>query len=230
MKQNKDKEAMLSHALLTTRYLYNPDTGQFYNIETPEYLGKQVGYKTATGYIGIEIRINGKGYVYLAHRLAWFYMTKSWPEHQIDHIDRDRQNNKWENLQLATAELNANNRKIRRDNQTGVPGISFDKNAKSCPYIVRYKGYFVGAYKTFQEAEVSLTHIKKLEQQGDKLCFLLHRDALTPRKNNFVGAKGITLRQNGNYQVRYRGKSLGTFSTLDEAKAVYQKAVLGDNQ
>jgi hypothetical protein len=46
-----------------------------------------------------------------AHRLIWFYHYGRWPESDvIDHIDRNKHNNRIENLREATFALNAQNR------------------------------------------------------------------------------------------------------------------------
>lgn len=50
---------------------------------------------------------------YLAHRLAWLWMTGKWPIKEIDHIDLDSLNNKWNNLREATHSQNAMNRRGR---------------------------------------------------------------------------------------------------------------------
>jgi hypothetical protein len=42
---------------------------------------------------------------------------------EIDHIDRNTQNNAWHNLRLATSHEQALNRKVRRDSTTGLRGV-----------------------------------------------------------------------------------------------------------
>ena len=43
---------------------------------------------------------------YLAHRLAWLYVTGSWPSQDIDHIDGDPTNNRFANLREVTHQEN----------------------------------------------------------------------------------------------------------------------------
>ena len=73
-----------------------------------------------------QIKIDGR--MYLAHRLAWFYMTGAWPEHNLDHINRNRADNRWANLRLAPGTLNENNRSTPHNNTSGAMGVN--KNAK----------------------------------------------------------------------------------------------------
>ena len=83
---------------------YSPDTGIFLWNENRGNSVKKfdiAGYENTQGYICIKI---GKT-LYLAHRLAWLYMTGEWPN-IIDHIDHNRGNNSWSNLRNVSAREN----------------------------------------------------------------------------------------------------------------------------
>lgn len=79
--------------------------------------------------------INSRGYRVLcierktvqAHRIAWFLHYGSWPNGQIDHINRDPKDNRIENLRDATASENCRNRNIPAHNSSGVAGVHFHK-------------------------------------------------------------------------------------------------------
>lgn len=64
-------------------------------------IGAIAGYKKPDGYWRIYIK--GKGY-YL-HRVIWFYFHGVWPK-ELDHIDRNKSNNKLENLRSVTHKEN----------------------------------------------------------------------------------------------------------------------------
>ncbi len=103
---------------------YDPETGVFAWI-------KQVSYKTKIGDIaGTKHKANGYIYIifqrkqYRAHRLAWLYMKGEWPKTEIDHDDQIRDNNKWLNLNEATSQQNKRNQSLRKDNASGVTGVS----------------------------------------------------------------------------------------------------------
>lgn len=55
-----------------------------------------------------QIRINS-GFYYSA-RLAYLYMTGEWPKSQMDHINRIKNDDRWENLRPATQRQNSCNR------------------------------------------------------------------------------------------------------------------------
>ena len=70
-----------------------------------KYRGKQTGTLRKDGYKVVVF--NGK--LYLSSRLAWFYMTREWPN-EIDHIDRNPSNDRWINLRDVTHSENCKNR------------------------------------------------------------------------------------------------------------------------
>lgn len=63
------------------------------------------------------------GCMYLAHRLAWLYMTGGWPPEDVDHKDRCKTNNAWSNLRAATRAQNIANTPLRKNNTTGYKGV-----------------------------------------------------------------------------------------------------------
>jgi hypothetical protein len=88
---------------------YSPETGEFRWIKTRARLAmrRQVAGRIAnTGYIAIGI----DGSLYTAHRLAFVYMTGAAPS-SVDHINRLKTDNRWENLRAANKQMNAMNTK-----------------------------------------------------------------------------------------------------------------------
>ena len=96
---------------------------------------------------------------YLSHRIIWKWMTGEDPPRQIDHIDRDCHNNRWENLRLATPADNTANRAGWGKYLKGVT-----KNGKGFQAAVTIDGktYHLGTYKTEQEAHDRYCEISEL--------------------------------------------------------------------
>lgn len=84
-------------------------------------IGDVAGCVTKSGYSYISI----DGFRVFAHRLAFLYMTGKFPLLIVDHIDRDKSNNKWENLREASLFLNSKNN-YRNETEGHVHGVSFD--------------------------------------------------------------------------------------------------------
>jgi len=115
----------LNQSELHNMLLYNEDTGIFTWKSKPH--GKvQVGDIAGTkkdGYIIIKIN----KVAYRAHRLAFLYKFGYLPENDIDHIDKNRSNNKWSNLREVSKQCNQRNCSIAKNNKTKVIGVSFDE-------------------------------------------------------------------------------------------------------
>jgi hypothetical protein len=94
-----------------------------YKIFKRLYAHKPCGTKAKDGYMSITI----DGKVYKAHRLAWLYQMGEFPIQWLDHINRNRSDNRICNLRLATPTLNAQNANMRYDNKSGVVGVSKHK-------------------------------------------------------------------------------------------------------
>lgn len=90
----------------------------------------------------------------MAHRLAWLYVTGVWPEHQIDHIDGDGLNNRWDNLREVTNQENQQNRKRMSRNTSGVIGVSFDKGMQKWSARIKAAGkyQYLGCYDKLEDA------------------------------------------------------------------------------
>lgn len=90
------------------------------------FAGKEAGSLTQGGYITLTIW----GVPLLAHRAAFAFMTGEWPEHEIDHENGDKADNRWINIRHVTRVENALNLARRRDNLTGVVGVGWYPRTK----------------------------------------------------------------------------------------------------
>lgn len=149
---------MITQATVRTMFHYSPDIGTFKRIKfNHRQIGlvqcdREINSKNAHGYS----TVGHLGKVFLVHRLIWLYMTGEYPIGEIDHIDGDKQNNKWENLRLVTSKDNSCNRGIRLDNSSGVTGVT--KIKKSGKYVVRIGQIHIGTFNTLEEATIARKH------------------------------------------------------------------------
>jgi hypothetical protein len=103
---------------------YDPETGVFiWCVATSQRtkIGSIAGGKDSYGYF--HVQIDSK--CYKAHRLAWLYVYGVWPVGVIDHINRNREDNRIANLRDVTASQNMRNCKIRKTNTSGYKGVSY---------------------------------------------------------------------------------------------------------
>jgi hypothetical protein len=90
----------------------------------------------------------------LAHRATWALVYGEWPQHQIDHIDGNKENNRIENLRDVPEALN--HRNIARKRKTTAPynGVTQDKRTGRWVARIQYGGLsrHVGVFDTVDEA------------------------------------------------------------------------------
>lgn len=119
---------MITQEELKDLFHYDPDTGYFTRLST----GKRVGYARANKrYRGFKVG----GVEYTEHRLAWLYMTGSFPKLDIDHDNRDGLDNRWNNLLEKSRQDNLRNKGKGSNNTSGVVGVRFDKGGFWEAYI-----------------------------------------------------------------------------------------------
>ena len=142
----------MTHEELTKLLTYDPKTGFFIWLYSRPGIkgGRRAGCLSGDGYI--RIRVNGV--LYLASRLAWFYMTRRWPYCQIDHKNLNRSDNSWANLREVTASQNSMNTGMQSHNTSGHKGVYFCNTKRrwiakiQIEYVVRH----LGSFDTAEEA------------------------------------------------------------------------------
>lgn len=134
---------MITHEFLLSILRYEPDTGLFYwrvkRGNAGAFLGDVAGSLHPRGHIFIRV-----GKLYAAHRLAHFYMTKTWPPEQIDHKNGIKNDNRWINLRCVTNQENAQNQvHLRVINTSGHRGVSKHKGANKWAAYIRGGGKII---------------------------------------------------------------------------------------
>ena len=100
--------------------------------------GNEAGSYDNKGYR--RIQINGKHY--FTHRLVWLWHTGELPDLYVDHINHIVDDNRIENLRLATLQENKRN--------SSKKGITWNKKRRE--YQTTYCGKFCGWHKTYDSA------------------------------------------------------------------------------
>lgn len=113
---------------------------------TSRCAGQPAGYTGSGGSTKGYVQVRLDGVLYLAHRIVYKMVYQEEPEN-IDHVDRDKSNNKAENLRAVSARGNSeNSTKVSHTGATHCGGFRVR---------VRYKikAYHVGVYKTLSFAK-----------------------------------------------------------------------------
>ena len=155
MKEHQMAKKILTRERLCELLDVNTEKGIFtwkHTMGGKAFKGQIAGIKNAQGYIVIGADQTD----YLAHRLMWLYVYGAMPILQIDHIDRNRENNKPTNLRIATQKQNSENIFRSSTNTSGYRGVRKDKRNLKKPWSAtithNYKTIHLGYYLTPEEA------------------------------------------------------------------------------
>lgn len=154
---------------LRQKIKYEPETGLFTWRAAPSNVvkaGSIAGGLMNRGYIFIKI-----DYVaYLAHRLAWLYVTGKWPENDVDHKDGNRTNNRFNNLRDVARTLNVQNlRSPRKDNKSGFLGVSKDGSGWKAQIQVNKQKRHIGQFTSPELAHAAYLKAKRELHPGNML-------------------------------------------------------------
>jgi len=134
---------------------YNPSTGDFIRVRHTgsndfKDVGSIVGSKSDSGYLITCI----DGRKYRLHRLAFLWMEGDHPKDQVDHINHNRSDNRWCNLQHSSDKLNRVNQSKGKLNTSGFIGVSMRSDTKKwTAYImVSRKKINLGSFIQLSEA------------------------------------------------------------------------------
>ena len=121
---------MIDQEILLNTCHYNPSTGVFKRVMKRSWMGNWYACdsvpKSITGYGYLQMNFEGRPYV--VHRLIFLYVTGEFPKEDVDHINGDRLDNRFENLRLVSRQDNLRNQGLRNDNTSGHMGVSHDKS------------------------------------------------------------------------------------------------------
>lgn len=132
---------------------YDPETGIFtrkVSTAPNARAGDVAGTLMQIGYIAIS----ADNKTHYAHRLAWLYVHGNWPKEQIDHINRDRADNRIANLREVTIKQNQRNLSKASNNTSGHPGVHWRSDRAKWWALIESEGqkHYLGCYNTIEEA------------------------------------------------------------------------------
>lgn len=146
-------------------WAYNKETGKLFWKNRPRkhfntargyhyfntcYPGKEVGSINSNKYL--TIRFNNK--TYQVHRIIWLLETGEFPINEIDHINHNRQDNRWSNLRQVSTIGNSRNMSMKKANTSGVTNVTWRKdNNKWRAYVMlNSRQTHLGYFDTKEEA------------------------------------------------------------------------------
>lgn len=152
----KEARSGLTQEKVRLLFHYDPETGVLTRIAaghtSQRFIGETAGSINRTnGYVNVKIGTNNG---FRAHRLIWLYVHGLWPQHDLDHINGIRHDNRLCNLREATRAQNVHNASCRKTSISGIKGVSWD-NAKACwiTQVYRPDGTkYLGCFESKEDA------------------------------------------------------------------------------
>lgn len=92
--------------------------------------------------------------LYYAHQLIWLWVYGEIPSQEVDHINRDRDDNRLCNLRLAKPGENSQNKARYKTNTSGCAGVGWNTKAGKWQARIMHKGKSIhlGYHETLEEA------------------------------------------------------------------------------
>lgn len=154
---------MITQAELKELVNYDPITGVFtlakHRHGTTRKVGDALGSLNKAGYL--ETGIKRKRY-YL-HRLAYLYMTGEMPKDKIDHKNRNKSDNSWNNLRCVTQQENMENDVLpRKHGSLGYRGVYRYKDRFRAKITHKGKQIHLGEFYSVEEASQAYLKAKPL--------------------------------------------------------------------
>jgi hypothetical protein len=106
---------------------------------------------------------------YKLHRLVWLYVHGRWPDVEVDHINRNRTDNRLANLREVSHRQNCQNRNIYSTNTSGAPGVRWNAKDQRWQAYISFDGKMrhLGMWRTRDEAVAA-------RKTAEMLCYGEH--------------------------------------------------------
>lgn len=115
-----------------------------------QYAGKIAGTRNSSRYTIMQFGSRNLR----AHRLAWIYMNGDEPFGDLDHINRNRSDNRIANLRIVDRSQNMRNYLLCKSNSSGVRGVAWNKQNFRWEAHIKNGNieYHLGSFKDFEVA------------------------------------------------------------------------------
>jgi hypothetical protein len=135
-------------------YRYDPETGKIYGV-----YGKEIIGKNGDGYISISKNLYFKGHL-SAHHFAWYWIYGNVDFEQLDHINRDKTDNRISNLRIATHQQNQFNKNPK--------GYYWNTRQKKWQSTIKCdkKQIHLGFFNNEDDAKKAYLNAKEIYHQG----------------------------------------------------------------
>lgn len=135
-------------------FRYDEESGKLYwknPTSKRTKVDQEITYLNADGYLMVGL----KGGLHLVHRIIYLYVTGHWtdyPNELIDHIDRNRLNNKFDNYRLVNHSGNQHNRRLNCNSSTGYKGVTRHRGKYLAQMQVNNKRKYLGVFDCPEKA------------------------------------------------------------------------------
>ena len=147
-------------------FLYEPETGRFLNrIDRPHAkAGILAGCPNIQGYWYVKVH----GTRYPVTHLIWVWMTRTWPEAEVDHENLKPGDNRWNNLRDATrSEQCINKGRYARPNRFGLRGVKqISKDRYAATICTKQVEKYLGPFSTPELAALAYD-VEAKKQHGE---------------------------------------------------------------
>ena len=147
---------MLTQERLKELLILDEDTGIFTRrvVTGKGGFGCQIGDICGSIYPNGYIRIRVDNIYYPRSHLVWLYIKGTLPHNTIDHINRNRDDDRPSNLREVVNVDNYKNMKLFNTNKSGHVGVSWHKKGQKwmAVIMVNYKQKYLGLFNSIEEA------------------------------------------------------------------------------